>query len=169
MNRNMVGPILSRRSVGALFGGRAFNRQDLTGAVELGYPVVQQTDRHGRGSLSIIGVGVPVGDAAWGSMLVEAFDDVHRDFWNMFFPGLAIAVTVPSFNLLGDGLRESAADRLAEFRYPSPAVGQLAQTRQIDFGASYHVDGQRAPEFGHEECERYLVRGGGAELKVLGE
>ena len=58
-------------------------------------------------SLSILGVGVPPGRAAWGSMLSEAFEHVYSSFWNMFYPGCAIALTVLAFNLVGDGLRDS--------------------------------------------------------------
>jgi oligopeptide/dipeptide ABC transporter ATP-binding protein len=58
-------------------------------------------------ALSILGVGVPPGKAAWGSMLSESFDHIFSSFWNMFYPGAAIAITVLAFNLVGDGLRDS--------------------------------------------------------------
>jgi peptide/nickel transport system permease protein len=58
-------------------------------------------------SLSILGVGVPTGEPAWGSMLSEAFENAQRGFWQMFYPGAAIALTVLAFNLVGDGLRDA--------------------------------------------------------------
>jgi peptide/nickel transport system permease protein len=57
--------------------------------------------------LSIVGVGVPTGTAAWGTMLREGFDNIFSSFWNMFYPGSAIAITVLAFNLVGDGLRDA--------------------------------------------------------------
>ncbi|MEV8517645.1 dipeptide/oligopeptide/nickel ABC transporter permease/ATP-binding protein [Dactylosporangium sp. NPDC051484] len=58
-------------------------------------------------ALAIIGVGYPVGSAAWGAMLNDAFTTVSSSFWNMLVPGMAIAVTVLAFNLVGDGLRDA--------------------------------------------------------------
>ena len=57
--------------------------------------------------LAILGIGYPVGSAAWGSMLSDAFENVSRSFWNMFYPGMAITLTVLAFNLVGDGLRDA--------------------------------------------------------------
>lgn len=57
-------------------------------------------------SLSFLGVGVRPPTATWGGMLSEAvryYTIPHFVFW----PGLAIFVTVLSFNLLGDGLRDA--------------------------------------------------------------
>lgn len=57
-------------------------------------------------ALSFLGVGVRPPTATWGGMLSEAvryYTIPHFVFW----PGLAIFVTVLSFNLLGDGLRDA--------------------------------------------------------------
>ncbi|MEM7343254.1 MAG: ABC transporter permease, partial [Chloroflexota bacterium] len=55
--------------------------------------------------LSFIGLGVPVPTAEWGVMINIGLQDFLRgDWWGYTFPGIAIAITVLGFNLLGDGL-----------------------------------------------------------------
>ncbi len=39
-------------------------------------------------------------------MIFEATPDLLRGWWAAAFPGLAIALTVIAFTLLGDGLRD---------------------------------------------------------------
>ena len=58
-------------------------------------------------SLSFLGVGVPRDVATWGSMLSEGAQ-TYLDItpWLAVFPGLAIAITVFSANLVGDALRD---------------------------------------------------------------
>ena len=58
-------------------------------------------------SLSILGIGVPPGSAAWGSMLEEGFQAIYTDTANVVIPGAAIAIAVLAANLLGDGLRDA--------------------------------------------------------------
>ena len=58
-------------------------------------------------SLSILGIGVRPGSAAWGSMLEEAFHSIYTDTANVVIPGAAIAIAVLAANLLGDGLRDA--------------------------------------------------------------
>jgi peptide/nickel transport system permease protein len=62
-------------------------------------------------ALSFLGVGVRPPTATWGGMLSEAvhFYQIAPHF--MLFPGLAIFVTVLSFNLFGDGLRDALDPR----------------------------------------------------------
>ncbi len=57
-------------------------------------------------SLSFLGVGVPPPTPAWGSMIAEGRSYVVTAWWLSFVPGLAILITVLSFNLLGDALTE---------------------------------------------------------------
>lgn len=55
--------------------------------------------------LSFIGLGVPVPEAEWGVMINMGLQDfLQGHWWSYTFPGLAIALTVLGFNLLGDGL-----------------------------------------------------------------
>ncbi|GAA2358388.1 ABC transporter permease [Dactylosporangium salmoneum] len=58
-------------------------------------------------SLSFLGLGAQPPDASWGSMLGSAARELSRQPWLMVWPGLAIALTVLAFNVLGDGLRDS--------------------------------------------------------------
>jgi peptide/nickel transport system permease protein len=53
--------------------------------------------------LSFIGIGLPPDIPTWGSMLNMGRQN-PTDWWMALFPGLAIFVTVLTFNLLGDGL-----------------------------------------------------------------
>lgn len=58
-------------------------------------------------SLSFLGVGVHEPTPAWGLMLSSVSVDVFINApWVILFPGLAISVTVFSFSLLGDALRD---------------------------------------------------------------
>src|SRR5262249_39394301 len=55
--------------------------------------------------LSFIGLGVPVPTAEWGVMINMGLQDfLQGHWWSYTFPGLAIAITVLGFNLVGDGL-----------------------------------------------------------------
>jgi peptide/nickel transport system permease protein len=57
-------------------------------------------------SLSFLGVGIRPPTASWGGMLSEAARFYTIKHF-MFFPGMAIFVTVLAFNLFGDGLRDA--------------------------------------------------------------
>lgn len=56
-------------------------------------------------SLSFLGLGVPPPDPAWGSMISEGRNYIMQAWWLSVWPGVAILLTVLSFNLLGDWLR----------------------------------------------------------------
>jgi peptide/nickel transport system permease protein len=57
--------------------------------------------------LSFIGLGVHIPAPEWGVMVSLGIGQVITgQWWVSFFPGLAIAVAVMGFNLLGDGLRD---------------------------------------------------------------
>ncbi|MBA0051710.1 ABC transporter permease [Streptomyces sp. AJS327] len=57
--------------------------------------------------LSFLGVGIQEPQASWGGMLNHAVDYYKVDPMFMIMPGMAIFITVLSFNLLGDGLRDA--------------------------------------------------------------
>jgi len=63
-------------------------------------------------TLSFLGFGVPPSTASWGSMLYNARALLPSAWWLTAFPGLAIFVTVTSYNLVGEGLRDAADPRL---------------------------------------------------------
>jgi peptide/nickel transport system permease protein len=62
-------------------------------------------------SLSFIGLGQQPPAPSWGSMLNAAQRFIVSAPWMAVWPGLAIFLTVLSFNLLGDGLRDALDPR----------------------------------------------------------
>jgi peptide/nickel transport system permease protein len=65
-------------------------------------------------SLSFLGAGVPPPAPAWGSMVSDGRNYIASAWWVSFFPGLAILLTVMSFNFLGDWLRDHLDPRLRQ-------------------------------------------------------
>ena len=64
-------------------------------------------------SLGFLGLGVPPPVATWGNMLSSnVLIALKPSWWLIVFPGLAIVVTVLSFNLFGDALRDVLDPRL---------------------------------------------------------
>ena len=63
-------------------------------------------------TLSFLGFGVPPSTASWGSILSNARQLLPSGWWLTVFPGLAIFLTVTSYNLVGEGLRDAADPRL---------------------------------------------------------
>lgn len=62
-------------------------------------------------ALSFLGLGAQPPEPEWGLELALGRDLMRQAWWIMTFPGVAIAVTVLGFNLLGDGLREALDPR----------------------------------------------------------
>jgi peptide/nickel transport system permease protein len=57
--------------------------------------------------LSFIGLGVEPSEAEWGALIKIGFGEYLEGHWWVYtFPGLAIAVAVLGFNLIGDGLQD---------------------------------------------------------------
>jgi len=63
-------------------------------------------------TLSFLGFGVPPSTASWGAILSNARQLLPSAWWLTAFPGLAIFLTVTSYNLVGEGLRDAADPRL---------------------------------------------------------
>jgi peptide/nickel transport system permease protein len=64
-------------------------------------------------ALSFLGLGVPPTVPSWGGMLAESRDELLAGHWWLaLFPGAAIMLTVLSFNILGDWLRDFLDPRL---------------------------------------------------------
>ena len=57
--------------------------------------------------LSFLGLGAQPPAAEWGSMLASERNNLFTAPHLVFFPGLAIMITVLGFNLMGDGLRDA--------------------------------------------------------------
>lgn len=56
--------------------------------------------------LSFLGLGVQPPSPEWGAILASGRNYITKAPWILIFPGLAICVTVLSFNLIGDSLRD---------------------------------------------------------------
>ncbi len=64
-------------------------------------------------ALSFLGLGVPPTVPTWGGMLAESRDQLLAGrWWLAVYPGVAIMLTVLSFNILGDWLRDFLDPRL---------------------------------------------------------
>jgi peptide/nickel transport system permease protein len=65
-------------------------------------------------ALSFLGLGVPTTVPSWGGMLAESRDELLAGrWWLAVFPGVAIMLTVLSFNILGDWLRDLLDPRVS--------------------------------------------------------
>jgi peptide/nickel transport system permease protein len=69
--------------------------------LQAGYAILEAA------GLSFIGLGIRVPKAEWGVMINMGLQYVvSGQWWITFFPGMAIALTVMGFNLIGDGLQD---------------------------------------------------------------
>ncbi|NWF52488.1 MAG: ABC transporter permease [Nitrospirae bacterium] len=64
--------------------------------------------------LSFLGLGVQPPEPSWGNILTSGKDNIEVAWWLSLFPGLAILITVLSYNLVGEGLRDALDPRLWE-------------------------------------------------------
>lgn len=64
--------------------------------------------------LSFLGVGVDPKTPTWGIMVNEGRQYIDNAFFLILFPGLAIALSVLSLQIVGDGLRDALDPRLAK-------------------------------------------------------
>jgi len=62
--------------------------------------------------LSFLGLGVQAPIASWGTMANDGLSALRYYPWRLFFPAGFISLTILSFNLLGDGLRDAFDPRL---------------------------------------------------------
>src|SRR5438309_12096358 len=79
-------------------------------AMTLGIRVALLTES----GLSFLGLGVQPPHASWGNILNEGKDAIEIGWWLSLYPGLAILVTVLSYNLLGEGIRDALDPRLRQ-------------------------------------------------------
>jgi peptide/nickel transport system permease protein len=89
-------------------------------AMTLGIPAAILTES----GLSFLGLGVQPPHATWGNILNEGKDAIEIAWWLSFYPGFAILVTVLSYNLLGEGIRDALDPRLRQ------AAGRFARRRR---------------------------------------
>ncbi len=62
-------------------------------------------------TLSFIGLGLSPPAASWGTLASDGWRALRSDPHLIFFPSMFIFITVLSFNLLGDGLRDALDPR----------------------------------------------------------
>jgi peptide/nickel transport system permease protein len=74
--------------------------------VNIGYAIVVEA------ALSFLGFGAPPDEPSWGGMLTQGTQAVATAPWMIFFPGVAISLTVFGLNLLGDAVRDLTDPRL---------------------------------------------------------
>jgi peptide/nickel transport system permease protein len=79
-------------------------------AMTLGIPAAILTES----GLSFLGLGVQPPHATWGNILNEGKDAIEIAWWLSFYPGLAILITVLSYNLFGEGIRDALDPRLRQ-------------------------------------------------------
>lgn len=63
-------------------------------------------------SLAFLGLGNKPPSPSWGSMVSASYGFLQLAPWAAIFPGMAIALAVLGFNLLGDGLRDALDPRM---------------------------------------------------------
>jgi ABC-type dipeptide/oligopeptide/nickel transport system permease subunit len=65
-------------------------------------------------ALSFLGMGAQPPSPDWGAMISEGKEYMRYAPWMAIFPGIAIAVSALTFNLLGDGIRDLLDPRMKE-------------------------------------------------------
>jgi len=79
-------------------------------AMTLGIPAAILTES----GLSFLGLGVQPPYATWGNILNDGKDLITYAWWLTLYPGLAILITVLSYNLVGEGIRDALDPRLRQ-------------------------------------------------------
>ena len=69
--------------------------------LQVGFAIVVEA------SLSFLGAGIPPPAPSWGGMIASGRAYLETAWWLVAFPALAVALTVLSFNLFGDWLRDT--------------------------------------------------------------
>ncbi len=64
--------------------------------------------------LSFLGLGAQPPTPEWGAMLSDSLEFITTASWMIFYPGVAIFLTVLSFNLMGDGLMDVLDPKLKD-------------------------------------------------------
>lgn len=63
-------------------------------------------------SLSFLGMGISAPTPSWGGMLTSGRDAIFRAPWLIWYPGLAIFITISCYNFVGEALRDASDPRL---------------------------------------------------------
>jgi peptide/nickel transport system permease protein len=65
-------------------------------------------------ALGFLGMGAQPPTPEWGKMLADSKQYLVQAPWTLFFPGIAIMLTVLGFNLMGDGLRDALDPKMKQ-------------------------------------------------------
>jgi len=63
--------------------------------------------------LGFLGAGIPPEIPSWGNIMSEGRTYFQISPWIIFYPGIALALTVLAVNIVGDGLRDTLDPRIA--------------------------------------------------------
>ena len=63
--------------------------------------------------LGFLGAGIPPEIPSWGNIMAEGRTYFQLTPWIIFYPGIALALTVLAVNIVGDGLRDTLDPRIA--------------------------------------------------------
>ncbi len=75
-------------------------------SLDVGYAILATS------SLSFLGLGAQPPSPEWGAIITAGSSYIQTAWWWITFPGIALALTILGFNLLGDGLRDWIDPRL---------------------------------------------------------
>jgi len=75
-------------------------------AMNLGFAIMLES------TLSFLGIGIQPPMASWGSMVADGYIYLFSDPLLAFMPGICITLTVVTFNIIGDSLRDAIDPRL---------------------------------------------------------
>ena len=78
----------------------------IQGSIDAGYAILTAA------GLSFLGLGAQHPEVEWGLLITQSRAQFINQWWEVFFPGVFIILTVCSFNILGDELRNSPIKKL---------------------------------------------------------
>lgn len=103
-------------------------------ALALGFALLAEA------GLAFLGIGAQPPTPSWGDMLQEAYQFIFQAPLALVFPGLAIMLTVLSFNVVADGIRDSIG-RGSTVATPGGVRSRLRQRREATRAATDGPDG----------------------------
>lgn len=117
MSRVVRGVVLTIRNADYVNAARLLGASDVRIMAKEVFPnvltqvIINATQNLGtviliEASMSYLGMGVPLPTPAWGTMLSDGREYIGTAPWIVVVPGIALMLTVLSFNFLGDGIRD---------------------------------------------------------------
>ena len=76
--------------------------------------------------ISFLGLGIQEPDTSWGVLIADGTANMESAPWALFFPALALGLTVWSLNMLGDRLRDAFDIRTRGYTPRLPRIGSAA-------------------------------------------